>query len=175
MTADDLPAVAAMNADPEVMRHFPAPMTSEQSVAFMDRAAKGLERDGFGMLAAEWRDTREFVGCIGLMVPAFAADFTPCVEVAWRVCRRYWRRGVATEAALAVLGWGFFVCGLDEIVSFTYEGNTPSRRVMEKLGMRRDPNGDFLHPLLPAEHPLRPHVLYRLGRDEFVQLQGRAR
>lgn len=175
MTADDLPAVAAMNADPEVMRYFPAPMTTEQSVAFIERASEGLSRDGFGMLAVEWRDTREFVGCVGLMVPAFDAAFTPCVEVGWRVCRRYWRRGVATEAAIAVLGWGFAERGLDEIVAFTYEGNTPSRRVMEKLGMRHDPNGDFLHPRLPPEHPLRPHALYRLGRDEFERRHGRAR
>ncbi|MCB0976161.1 MAG: GNAT family N-acetyltransferase [Acidimicrobiales bacterium] len=72
--------------------------------------------------------------------------------------------GYATEAAKAVLADGFDRLRLGEIVSFTWEGNTASRRVMEKLGMTHDPSDDFDHPKLPTGHRLRPHVLYRLQK-----------
>jgi RimJ/RimL family protein N-acetyltransferase len=71
--------------------------------------------------------------------------------------------GRAASAA-AALGFGFGDLGLDEIVSFTVPANERSRRVMEGLGMRRAAAGDFEHPGLPAGHPLRRHVLYRLAR-----------
>jgi RimJ/RimL family protein N-acetyltransferase len=168
MTSDDLPAVSAMNADAEVMRYFPACLTTAQSAEFIDRVDACFDRHGLGWLAVEWRDTGEFAGCVGLLVPAFDAPFTPCVEVGWRLCRRYWGLGVATEAASVVLDWGFGAHSLDEILAYTYAGNAPSRRVMEKLGMSRDANGDFEHPRLEVGHRLRPHVLYRLRRDEFA-------
>jgi RimJ/RimL family protein N-acetyltransferase len=168
LTSDDLPAVAAMNSDPEVMRHFPACMTIEQSAEFIRSADASFQRHGMGWLAVEWRDTGEFCGCVGLLVPSFEAAFTPCVEIGWRVPARFWRRGLATEAARAVLGWGFAALDLMEIVAFTYRGNLPSRSVMDKLGMSRDPNDDFENPRLPIGHRLRPHVLYRLRRNEFA-------
>jgi ribosomal-protein-alanine N-acetyltransferase len=97
-------------------------------------------------------------------VPAFEAHFTPAVEIGWRLARRHQGFGYASEAARAVLAHGFERVGLDEIVSFTVPANTASRRVMEKIGMLRDPAGDFDHPSLPEGSPLRRHVLYRLSR-----------
>lgn len=172
MTADDLPAVAAMNADPEVMRFFPACLTLSESAEFMQRVDMAFEHHGMGWLGATRRDTGEFVGCVGLWRPTFEASFTPCVEVGWRLCRRAWGLGMATEAARAVLAWGFSELSLEGVVSFTYEGNAPSLRVMEKLGMTQDPSANFEHPRLPVGHWLRPHVLYRLDRDAFVTARG---
>jgi RimJ/RimL family protein N-acetyltransferase len=97
-------------------------------------------------------------------VPRFEAAFTPCVEIGWRLARDHWGHGYACEAAGAVLAFGFEQLGLPEIVSFTVAANTRSRRVMERIGMTRDPAEDFLHPLLPEGHPLRRHVLYRKSR-----------
>jgi RimJ/RimL family protein N-acetyltransferase len=71
----------------------------------------------------------------------------------------------ATEVAHAIVRYGFETLGLDELVSFTVPANARSRRVMEKLGMTHDPAADFDHPRLPAGHPLRRHVLYRLNRS----------
>jgi len=105
-----------------------------------------------------------FAGFTGLAVPRFEAHFTPCVEVGWRLAREHWGRGYATEAARAALADGFERLGLDEIVSFTAAGNLPSRRVMEKLGMKHDSADDFDHPSLAPGHPLRRHVLYRIRR-----------
>ena len=94
----------------------------------------------------------------------FALPFAPAVEAAWRLARPYWGRGYAYEAARAAIDDGFGRLGLDEIVAFTVPANRASRRVMEKLGMTRDPaeDFDFEHPRLPPGHPLRRHVLYRL-------------
>jgi RimJ/RimL family protein N-acetyltransferase len=69
---------------------------------------------------------------------------------------------LATEAARACLQFGFEKAGLQEIVSFTIPINLPSRRVMEKIGMQHDAQGDFEHPKVPAGHPMRRHVLYRI-------------
>ena len=100
--------------------------------------------------------------------PSFEEHFTPAVEVGWRLARRYWGRGFATEAGRAALDYGFGELELDEIVSFTSELNEPSWRVMERLGMSHDPAGDFDHPRVPVGHPLRPHVLYRLSRTNWA-------
>ena len=117
------------------------------------------------MWAVELVGEADFVGTIGLNVPTYDAHFTPCVEVGWRLAAQYWGRGIATEGAWAALEFGFQELGLHEIVSLTTVTNTRSRRVMEKLGMHRDPADDFDHPALPAGHPLRRHVLYRLAKS----------
>ena len=98
----------------------------------------------------------------GVNEPRFEAHFTPAVEVGWRLARHGWRQGYATEAARAAVAYGFGELVRDEIVSFTFAGNERSRGVMERLGMTHDPADDFPHPLLPADDPLRQHVLYRL-------------
>jgi len=105
------------------------------------------------------------IGFIGLNVPSFNAAFTPCVEVGCRLAADYWNQGLATEGARAIVGYGVDVLGLEELVSFTVPANVKSRRVMEKLGMTHELSDDFDHPRLPAEHPLRRHVLYRLPRS----------
>ena len=63
-----------------------------------------------------------------------------------------------------MLAFAFERPGLEEVVSFTVPGNLRSRRVMERIGMVRDPSGDFDHPAIPEGHPLRRHVLYRVAR-----------
>jgi ribosomal-protein-alanine N-acetyltransferase len=99
-----------------------------------------------------------------LSAPAFDAHFTPAVEVGWRLAHEYWGRGYAPEAGRASLDYAFDVIGLDEVVSFTTVANLRSQRVMQKLGMTRDPADDFDHPALPEDHPMRRHVLYRITR-----------
>lgn len=95
-----------------------------------------------------------------------AHPVAPAVEAAWRLARRYWGKGYASEAASAVIDDGFGRLGLDEIVAFTVPANLASRRVMERLRMTRDPAEDFdlNHPRTPPGHELRRHVLYRLRR-----------
>jgi RimJ/RimL family protein N-acetyltransferase len=151
-----------MNADPEVMEHFPATLSRVQSDELIEAIEAGFEANGFGFWALELHDSGEFVGFAGLAVPAFEAHFTPAVEVGWRLARPAWGKGYASEAGAAALAFGFGEVGLDEIVSFTTVANRRSRAVMERLGMRHDPADDFDHPGIPVGHPQRPHVLYRL-------------
>jgi len=155
---------AALNADPRVMRFFPATLSRPESDRAVDRIEAHFEARGFGLFAAELRQTGAFIGFIGLWTPDFEASFTPCVEIGWRLAAAYWNQGLATEGAKAVLTHGFDSLGLREIVSFTTVANAPSRRVMEKIGMTHSPDDDFAHPKLPEGHPQRPHVLYRIRR-----------
>jgi RimJ/RimL family protein N-acetyltransferase len=152
---------AEMNSDREVMKHFPGLLSPEESDRLADRIEAHFVARGFGLWAVEIPGLAAFAGFVGLSVPGFEAPFTPCVEIGWRLARAYWGRGHATEAASAVLAFGFDELRLDQIVSFTAVGNAPSRRIMEKLGMTHDPRDDFDHPALPPGHPLQRHVLYR--------------
>jgi RimJ/RimL family protein N-acetyltransferase len=106
----------------------------------------------------------EFIGFIGLAVPRFDAPFTPCVEVGWRLSKTAWGHGYATEGATEAVRFAFDELGLDEVLSFTTVRNAKSRRVMEKLGMTRDPADDFDHPTVAPDSPVRRHVLYRARR-----------
>jgi RimJ/RimL family protein N-acetyltransferase len=154
---------AALNSDPEVMRYFPAPLTADQSDALIDRIERGLERDGWGLWALELRKIGSFIGFTGLARATFEAQFTPAVEIGWRLAREAWGHGYATEAARAAARFGFQELGLEELVSFTAVGNARSRTVMHRLHMTHDPAEDFEHPTVPEGHPARRHVLYRLA------------
>jgi RimJ/RimL family protein N-acetyltransferase len=161
---EDRKPFAEMNADLRVMKHFPAPLTREESHSFGATIEAAFERHGFGLWAVEIADVAPFAGFIGLAVPRFEAHFTPCVEIGWRLAAEYWNRGYATEGARAAMTFGFDVLHLDEIVAFAVTSNHASRRVMEKIGMSRNAADDFDHPSMPEGHPLRRHVLYRRSR-----------
>lgn len=165
---DDLDAFAALNADPEVMEHFPSPLDRAESDALAARADRRFTDQGFGLWAVEVVETERFVGFTGLSQPGWDAPFTPAVEVGWRLARDAWGRGYATEGARAALADGFARLPVDEIVSFTTVANWRSRRVMETLGMRRRPEDDFDHPNLPTGHSMRRHVLYRLPHSVYT-------
>ncbi len=161
---DDREPFAELNADPTVMEHFPATLTRAQSDAFVDAMIASWEEQGFGLWCVERPDEPGCIGFTGLNIPGFEAAFTPCVEIGWRFAHHVWGRGYAPEAARAALDYAW-TRGLDEVVSFTSTKNVNSRRVMEKIGMLHDPDGDFDHPRLAGGDPLRPHVLYRVRRS----------
>ncbi|RFU42396.1 N-acetyltransferase [Actinomadura logoneensis] len=160
---DDRAPFAALNADPEVMEHFPAPLTRAESDALLARLNAAIEERGFGFWAVEVAETGRFIGFTGLSVPRFDAHFTPAVEVGWRLARESWGHGYATEAARRSLDHAFDDLALPEVVAFTAVENVRSRAVMHRLGMTHDPADDFDHPSLPEGHRLRRHVLYRIS------------
>ncbi|WP_210507742.1 GNAT family N-acetyltransferase [Naasia sp. SYSU D00057] len=169
---EDLEPFAALNADPEVMRHFPAPLRREESDSLATRLRTEIEERGWGLWALEVVDGPRtgFAGFTGITPIRYETHFTPAVEAGWRLAQWAWGSGYASEAARAALRVGFEEVGLDEIVALTAVGNLRSRSVMERLGMRRDPSDDFEHPSLPEGHPLRPHVLYRLRREAWASV-----
>jgi RimJ/RimL family protein N-acetyltransferase len=170
---EDSEPFAALNADPRVMEHFPAPYSREETDRMIARIEQHFEERGYGLWAVEIRDVAPFAGFIGLCVPRIEAHFTPCVEIGWRLAAEYWKRGYATEGARAALTYGFDTLRLQEIVSFTVPENIRSRRVMEKIGIHHDQAGDFEHPLLPEGHRLRRHVLYRIANSDFPEKSSR--
>lgn len=160
----DLDAFARLNDDPAVMEFMARRLSREESASAAARIQADIDRRGWGLWAVEVKEGGAFAGYVGLSVPSFDAHFTPCVEIGWRLAREHWGCGYASEAAVASLWFAFENLKLKQIVSFTVPLNKRSIRVMERIGMSRDPADDFDHPVLPPGHPLRPHVLYRINR-----------
>ena len=171
---EDLPAFAALNADPRVVEYLPRCLERAESDALAECIAAHFRRHGCGLWAVEAPGVAPFIGFAGLAVPGFEAHFTPCLEIGWRLAFAHWGRGYATEAARRVLAHAFGPLDRAEIVSFATRDNRRSRAVMERLSMRHDPADDFLHPNLPEGHPQRPHVLYRIDRRTFAAAQSAA-
>jgi RimJ/RimL family protein N-acetyltransferase len=172
----DLGPFAAMNTDPEVMEHLPARLNRAESDALARRASAALRAHGFGLWAVEAVGGGHFLGFTGLAVPRFEAHFAtasdPATEIGWRLARPAWGHGYASEAARAVLAFGFREAGLKEIVSFTSTENLRSRAVMRRIGMTHSPADAFDHPQLPPGHRLRRHVLYRITAAAWVEAQA---
>jgi RimJ/RimL family protein N-acetyltransferase len=158
----DLPPFAEQNADPVVMRFLVGVLTREESDAYVAQAERRLVETGYCKWAVEAPGVAPFIGAVGLSRVKFEASFTPAVEVAWRLHRRYWGHGYATEAARAAIEDGFTRVGLNEIVALTTLVNKASQRVMERLGMTRTIELD--HPGVAENSSLRRHILYRLAR-----------
>jgi ribosomal-protein-alanine N-acetyltransferase len=165
---EDREPFAVLNADAEVTAFLATPLGRPESDAMVDRILAHWRANGFGLFAVERREDGRFLGFCGATTLAWAPD--PFPEIGWRLAREGWGRGYATEAAREAMRFAFEDLGAEELVSYTAVRNARSRRVMEKLGMaRRDPSAgyDFLHPLLPDGHRLRPHVTYRLSQDAW--------
>ncbi|MGH6894686.1 MAG: GNAT family N-acetyltransferase [Dongiaceae bacterium] len=169
---EDGDAFAAMFDDPAVMEFLPADKDRAIADAFIGRIKQHFADHGFGPWAVEVPGVAPFIGYCGLMAPNFETHFTPAMEVGWRLASAHWGQGYATEAAKAALEAGFTRFGLNEIVSFTVPANVRSWRVMERIGMTRDPADDFDHPRLAVGDPLRRHVLYRIGRARWEETRG---
>ncbi|MCG7203902.1 GNAT family N-acetyltransferase [Streptomyces arenae] len=166
----DLGPWAAMNADPEVREHLGDLLTREQSDASVARFRTEFDLRGYGWWAVEVRATGEFAGFAGLDDVDDGLPFTG-VEIGWRLARPAWGHGYATEAALAVLAHGFGALALPEILAVTTAANLRSQAVMRRIGMTRDPDGDFDDPAAPAG-PLRPNVLYRITAADAATGSG---
>jgi RimJ/RimL family protein N-acetyltransferase len=158
----DLDAYAAMNADPDVMRYFPATLDRAASDSSVDRIEELFDSQGFGLWALEVADTGTFIGFTGLNPMPAGVPGAGGMEVGWRLARPAWHHGYATEAAAAAVDVGFNGAGLDQIWSMTSVLNEPSQAVMRRLGMT--PYAHFDHPKIAVGHPLRRHIAYRLQR-----------
>ena len=158
----DVEPFVRINADPLVTEFLPGPVTPDEAQALFGRQSALFEQHGTCYFAAALRETSELVGFLGLKYTADGLPFAPCFDIGWRLGSQWWGGGLATEGALAALRLGFERLGLEEIVSFTVPAIVRSQRVMERIGMMRDVEGDFDHPALAVGHRLGRHVLYRI-------------
>ncbi len=156
---EDLPLFITMNKDDRVMRYFPAILTEKETESFYFRIQSAFAKKGWGLYTVELKSTGRFIGYVGLHEIGFDADFTPGVEIGWRLDADYHNQGFATEAAIAVMELARSK-GIKRLYSFTAKKNVPSERVMQKIGMTKV--GEFEHPNLPENSPLRTHVLYQI-------------
>lgn len=158
--ASDRPAFAALNADPEVMAEFPAPLDRADSDALLERLDTGLNQRGWGVWAVELAASGQLIGCVGLNPAPENLPFAPAVELVWRLVRPAWGQGLAREAAQLAIDVGFTQLGLPQLVAFTACSNQRSRALMQRLGMVYQ--GEFDHPALAHTSRLRRHVWHRL-------------
>ncbi len=155
-----------MNRDLDVMKYFPELLTDQQSLELINQINQHFDDWGYGTYAVELKESRSFIGFIGLSHPRFENDFTPCIEIGWRLSKDMWGKGLATEGALAVLKYAFTKLGIESIYAFTTINNRASEKVMKKIGMKK--LGSFFHPNLPAEHTLSKHYLYKILSGDFL-------
>ena len=160
----DLDSFFQLNSDPQVMEFLPKLLSRDECADYMRRINNKIDEQGFGFWAAENLVESELMGFVGITRVSFEADFVPAVEIGWRLARRWWGQGFATEAAIGVLDFAFQEARLSEVVSFTAMQNEKSFRVMERIGMTRE--RQFEHPLLEAGHRLRSHWLYRISKAQ---------
>jgi RimJ/RimL family protein N-acetyltransferase len=154
----DRPLFAAMNADLEVMRYFPARYSRAESDASVDRIEQHFTDRGYGLWALEVAGSGQFIGFTGLAPMPPGTPGEGGLEIGWRLMASAWHRGYATEAARAAADVAFSGLGLPELWSVTAVVNEPSIAVMQRLGMTE--HSRFEHPKVPDGHPVRPHVAY---------------
>ena len=154
-----------MGLDEDVMRFFPKLLAATESISLIQRISALIDENGWRFWAVELKETQEFIGFIGLHNQPEQFDFSPCIEIGWRIATEHWKKGYATEGAKAALDYAFNILNKDKVVSFTATVNKPSQAVMERLGMCKVKH--FNHPKLPDGHALQEHVLYEINNPNF--------
>lgn len=160
---DDLEAMTEINTDPEVMEFFPQIQSKKETHEFMERMQKLYADKGFCYFAVEKLDTNEFIGFIGICEQIFEAEFTPCIDIGWRIKRNEWSKGFATEGARGCLEFAFNQLGIDKIVATAPKINLKSEKVMIAIGMQKVM--DFKHPKLKGSERLEECVLYEINNS----------
>lgn len=157
---EDLGHFRELNSDEKVMQYFSKILSKQETDAFYDAINKEFKDYNFGLYAVEAKENKDFIGFIGFHRATFAADFTPCIEIGWRLKKDAWGKGYATEGAKACLEYGFKKLNFKEVYSFTAKINKPSENVMKKIGMSYIK--DFNHPKVEPDSNLYRHVLYMI-------------
>lgn len=149
---EDLAPLAAMQADPEVMADYGGPQSLEASRAKLERYRAANEALDYCRWAVADR-SGAFLGYVGVM-PIFPGHpREPGHEVGWRLVRRAWGEGYATEAARASLVDAFTRIRLPEVLSYTAPDNLRSQAVMARLSLTRRPELDFVQRLEDRDWP----------------------
>lgn len=156
MTIADAQNAFELNSDPEVIRYTgDGPFDSVEDAAAFLAAYDHYQRYGFGRWAVERSSDGQWLGWCGL-------KYTPALDehdLGFRLHRRFWGQGYATEAAIACLDCGFRDLGLQAIVGRAMADNQASIRVLEKVGMSR---------IGPYDFDGEAGLLYRIDATAFL-------
>ena len=164
---DDLDQFAVLNADKEVMEHFPKALSKEETKAYIIRLQKHYEDFGHNYYATEIKETGEFIGFIGLAYQNFESDFTPNVDIGWRLKKAAWGKGYATEGAKRCLEIAFNNLQLEKVIATCTLHNVNSEKVMQKIGMQKVK--EFQHPKLTEYPTMQTCLLYEINKNTQIK------
>lgn len=159
LESDEAP-FAEMCKDNAVMQHFPNTLSEEESLNLINRLKKHFNTYGYCYFAVDVLETDEFIGFAGLANQIWESEFTPCVDIGWRLKQSAWGKGYATEAAKACLNAAFTKFGLVEVLAFTTNTNLQSEHVMKKVGMHLI--GNVQHPLIVNSSQFKHCLVYKI-------------
>ncbi|CCM77044.1 GNAT family N-acetyltransferase [Rhizobium mesoamericanum] len=173
-TEEDRSLFHEINSDPDVMEFFAFRRSRVEADSMLDTIRDAIATTGLGFYAVALKETDEPIGFCGLWKPDLEPFLpTGTIEVGWRLAKRHWGKGYATEAGAAALRHGFTQFNSPEIVSFAVADNHRSTAVMRRLGLDPQPDRDFDHPRVPDTHPhLKRHVLYAISRQQWMRTGG---
>lgn len=158
----DIEMMAQINSDKDVMEFFPAIQSVKQTRDFVKRMQKQFAEKDFCYFAVDKLEDYRFIGFIGLSEQNYEADFTPCIDIGWRIKREEWGKGFATEGAKRCIDYAFYDLSLKKIYAVAPVVNAKSEHIMKKIGMRK--TKEFKHPLLKADKKLQDCVLYEINK-----------
>ncbi len=161
----DTISATKMNANNTVREFFPNTMSQIETEAFIKNMQQHFATHGYCYFAVDELETLEFIGFIGLSNQTFKSDFTPCVDIGWRLLPEFWGKGYATEGALACINFAFRTLELKEVYAIAPELNLKSQRIMQKIGMSKYVN--FVHPKIDKNNSLRNCVAYRILKEKY--------
>jgi len=166
-TEKDIPDMAKINADSKVMEFFPSLPNKEETEQFVDRMVHQFSENGFCYFAVDKLENIEFIGFIGIAAQIFESEFTPCVDIGWRLAQKEWGKGYASEGAKQCLEFAFNEVNLNEVISICTENNSRSEKVMKKIGMKKI--GEFVHPKLKDHSKYRNCICYHIDKKMWQQ------
>ena len=162
-TKEDLSRFAEINADVEVMEHFPKPLTQQETENFIIRLQNHYDKHGYNYFATEVLKSGELIGFVGLAYQDYETEFNPATDIGWRLKKSAWGKGYATEGAKRCLEFGFKDLNLEKIISTCTIKNVNSERVMKKIGMTK--KGEFRHPKLKDFPDFEKCVWYEMKNE----------
>ena len=159
---DDATDLSRILSDPETMQYYPRPYTFEETMGWIKRSRQSYRENGFGLWAQVLKSESLFIGQCGILLTNIDGDRIP--EIGYHIHKKYWNRGLATEAAGQCLEYGFENSNLDEIFVHAYVKNIPSQRIAEKIGMKN--RWEYDKTVDPSGRIMR-HVVFSMKKNDF--------
>lgn len=158
----DIEFMHQINSDEEVMEFFPSIPTKKETETFVLKMQHQFADKGFCYFAVDILKTNEFIGFIGISEQTYKTDFSPFIDIGWRLKKSSWNKGYATEGAKACLNYAFQKLNLKTIYSVAPILNIKSQRVMLKIGMKK--HSTFVHPKIPNDSILKSCIVYKIKK-----------
>ena len=135
--SSDIEPMSEINSDEKVMEFFSRTQTKEQTIEFIDRMQKQFAEKEYCYFAVDKLEDNVLIGFIGINLQTFESDFTPCIDIGWRLKSSEWNKGYATEGAKRCLEYASKDLGIKKVYSITPVVNLKSEKIMLNIGMKK--------------------------------------